>query len=211
MTNLLRTAGTLCALGLLAALAMPVRADGAAVPACAWSAAAQPAQWAKLLVRDRDGRQMLVKWKQRWEVPGQSVDPALAPTEFIARMAGDYGLRVENVRHVGSLTQHFASGKAPVLMHWFTATQAGGALKRPADCPDCNDVAWFAAREIAEATPYPAAKIMLGKLAAAPDAFWTATYEVDYSRDPPGGAYVERAPFRSPHATARCDARRAKP
>jgi hypothetical protein len=211
MTNLLRSAGTLCALGVFAALAaMPVRADVAAVPACAWSAAAQPAQWAKLLVRDRGGRQMLVKWKQRWEVPGQSVEPDLAPAEFIARMARDYGLRVENVRHVGSLTQHFASGKAPVLMHWFTATYAGGALKRPAVCPDCNDVAWFAARDVAEATPYPSAKIMLGKLAAKPNAFWTATYEVDYARDPPGGAYVEREPFRSPHATVRCDATRSR-
>lgn len=211
MTNLLRMSGALSAIGVFAALAtMPVRADVAAVPACAWSAAAQPAQRAKLLVRDRDGRQMLVKWKQRWEVPGDSIEPDLAPAEFIARMASDYGLRIADVRHVGALTQHFAGGKEPLLMHWFTATYAGGTLKRPADCPDCNDVAWFAARDAVEATPYPGAKTMLGKLAADPQAFWTAAYEVDYARNPPGGGYVVREPFRSPHAAVACNSR-AKP
>lgn len=149
--------------------------------------------WAKLLVMDERGRYLLVRWKSKWEVPGNELSSSAATNEnscarFLDEFGSELGIKVQSPRLAADVLQHFAGRNTPVRFRWYAVRLAGGTAKIPAGSPDTDQVAWMPLSEMLEAIPYPAARRILKQISQWPHQTIRGEYEVDYSVNPPGGS-----------------------
>ncbi|WP_435255361.1 hypothetical protein [Tenacibaculum sp. A30] len=95
---------------------------------------------------------LLVKWNDKWEVPGLKYNSKSSIKEFIAKMANDMGIRMyKEERLRGIFTIHYENRPKPTLMNYYSLDFVEGDITPP---PSCSQIKWFSIDEALKLISY---------------------------------------------------------
>jgi len=125
----------------------------------------------KLFITNAEGKILLLKWDNDWEVPGARYNAPYTISRFIDTLCHEDGINVTNVKLSGMYTVESEGQKKYAIMQYYSGTTTSTSQRVPAGCAD---IRWFTIDEALKLIPFEDMKMMVKKISEDRQAVWGA-------------------------------------
>lgn len=123
----------------------------------------------KLIVFNDDGKIMLVKWNDAWEIPGIRYNQPITLSKYIDALAVEHGISIKNKKLNGLFTFEYEKRSTLTIMYYYTAVYEKGKLTVP---ESCENIGWFTIEDALINIPYEEMKLIISKITTEPNNLW---------------------------------------
>ncbi|HEX8515108.1 MAG TPA: hypothetical protein VF868_02835 [Bacteroidia bacterium] len=125
----------------------------------------------KLHITNAEGKILLLKWGNTWEVPGARYSAPYTIDKFVDTLAAEDGIKISNPKLSALFTVEYEDQKKLAVMQYYSASYVSGSLRVPAGC---GDIKWFTLTEALEILTFDDMKMVINKIKEDPDIVWGA-------------------------------------
>jgi hypothetical protein len=125
----------------------------------------------KLYITNAEGKILLQKWGNTWEVPGARYSAPFSIDKFVDTVAAENGIKISNTKLSAMFTVQYEDQKRFAIMQYYSASYASGSIRVPAGC---GDIKWFAVKDAIEILTFDDMKMVINKINEDPNVVWGA-------------------------------------
>ncbi|MDF2437857.1 MAG: hypothetical protein K0Q95_2233 [Bacteroidota bacterium] len=129
--------------------------------------------YVKLLITNAEGKVLLLKWDNDWELPGARYNQPYSLTKFIDTLAQEDGIRVKDIAINAIISYQYEGQSKFAIMQYYTASYSSGSQRVPAGC---SDIRWIPKDEALKMMTFEDQRMIVEKIYEDPKTVWAGTF-----------------------------------
>jgi hypothetical protein len=129
--------------------------------------------YVKLLITNDEGKILLLKWDNDWELPGSRYNQPYSLTKFIDTLAQEDGIRIKDISLNAVVSYQYEGQSKFAMMQYYTAMFKSGSQRVPAGC---SDIRWIPKDEALKMMTFEDQRMIVEKVYEDPKTVWGGTF-----------------------------------